>query len=94
MAGNANSGRKQEKPFRDALNMQIKAAGEDSKALRRIADALLSKAYEGDMAAIKEVADRLDGKVPQGIQGEEDGPEVKVLHEIVRRIVHVNKPAD
>lgn len=74
MAGNANSGRKQEKPFRDALRLQIASAGEDQKALRRIADALLSKAYEGDMQAIKEIADRLDGKVPQGIEGDPENP--------------------
>lgn len=73
MAGNANSGRKQEKPFRDALRMELAAAGEDSKALRAIARALILKASEGDMPAIKELADRVDGKVPQGITGDEEG---------------------
>ena len=65
MAGNANSGRRQEKPFRDALRIEIAAAGEDQKALRKIAAALVQKASDGDMAAIKEVADRLDGKAVQ-----------------------------
>lgn len=54
-----------EKPFREALRMEIAAAGPDMKALRRVAVALLDKAYEGDMAAVKEVADRLDGKPAQ-----------------------------
>ena len=90
MAGNANSGRKQEKPFRDALVMQIKAAGEDHKALRRVADVLLSKAYDGDMQAIKELADRVDGKVPQGIEGTEDGPTIKTFSEVAHRIIRAN----
>jgi hypothetical protein len=90
MAGNKNSGSWSKKPFRDALNMQIIAAGEDQKALRRIADALLSKAYDGDMQAIKEVADRLDGKVPQGVEGTEDGPAIKTISEVVHRIIRAN----
>ena len=71
MAGNANSGRKQEKPFKDALRMELLAAGDDNKALRKIAKALIEKAETGDMQAIKELADRTDGKVPQGIVGED-----------------------
>jgi len=62
MAGNANSGRKQEKPFADALRMEIAEAGENHKQLRAIARTLIVKAAEGDMQAIKEFADRLDGK--------------------------------
>lgn len=73
MAGNANSGRKQEKPFRDALRMELAAAGEDNKALRVIARALIERAGEGDMQAIKELADRVDGKVPQGVIGGDEG---------------------
>lgn len=72
MAGNANSGRKQEKPFRDALRMELAAVGDDHKALRMIAAKLIEKATEGDMQAIRELADRTDGKVPQGIVGGED----------------------
>jgi len=62
MAGNANSGRKAEKPFKDALRMELKDAGDDHKRLRRIASALISKAEDGDMQAIKELIDRVDGK--------------------------------
>jgi hypothetical protein len=65
-----------DKPFRDALRMQIADAGEDHKALRRIALALMEKAASGDVQAIKEVADRMDGKVPQGVgQDDELGPQ-------------------
>jgi len=67
MAGNANSGRKAEKPFRDALRMQLKEAGDDHKALRIIAAKLIEKAQEGDMQAIKELVDRTDGKAVQQV---------------------------
>ena len=40
-------GRPKEKPFADALRMEIKAAGEDHKALRAVARALLDKAGAG-----------------------------------------------
>jgi len=53
-----------EKPYRDALRMEI-AAAEDFQGLRAIARAHLEKARSGDMAAIKELADRLDGRPAQ-----------------------------
>jgi hypothetical protein len=67
-------GQQRDKPFRDALRMEIAAAGDDHKALRLVAKALIDKAQEGDIPAIKEIGDRLDGKVPQAIENGEDGP--------------------
>jgi hypothetical protein len=55
-----------EKPYRDALRMEI-AAAEDFKDLRAIARAHLEKARSGDIAAIKELADRLDGRPVQDV---------------------------
>lgn len=40
----------------------------DSERLRRIAEALLTKAEDGDMSAIKELGDRLDGKPNQQLE--------------------------
>lgn len=68
MAGNANSGRRQEKPFADALAMEIASAGEDRKDLRQIARVLISKAKAGDMQAMTCLIDRLDGKPMQQIE--------------------------
>lgn len=90
MAGNANSGRRQEKPFADALRMEIAAAGEDHRRLRRIAAALLDKAESGDMQAIKELADRTDGKAIQQVDHGSD-PDRPVHHVIERRIVDTNE---
>jgi hypothetical protein len=39
----------------------------DGERLRRIAEALLTKAEDGDMTAIKELGDRLDGKANQAV---------------------------
>ena len=50
--GNKYGGARKVKPFRDALMMEIKAVGDDHKALRKIASALLAKAAGGDVPAI------------------------------------------
>lgn len=63
-----------DKPFREALRMELAAAGEDHKALRSVAGALIAKAATGDVQAIKEIADRLDGKAAQPIENGETGP--------------------
>ncbi len=51
-----------DKPFREALRMEVAAAGDDHKELRRLARSLLELAGNGDIQAIREVADRLDGR--------------------------------
>jgi len=51
-----------EKPFNDALRIALRG---DPRRLRRIADKLATLAEEGDLAAIRELADRLDGKPAQ-----------------------------
>jgi hypothetical protein len=58
----------------------------DVPKVRRFAEALLAKALEGDVAAMKEVADRVDGKVPVQVQGDPDNPLTieRIIHEIVR----------
>lgn len=45
----------------------------DGAALDRLIAALIAKAQEGDVPAIREVMDRVEGKVPQGIIGGEEG---------------------
>lgn len=68
--------------------MALKAVdATDREGLRRIADALIEKAAAGDVPAIKEVADRIDGKVPQALVGDEDGPPINLVHRIERIIV-------
>jgi hypothetical protein len=71
VAGRSGTNKGKDKPFRDALRMQLAAAGDNQKALRAIADALIASAMAGDMQAIKEIGDRLDGKPAQAIVGED-----------------------
>jgi hypothetical protein len=57
-----------EKPFGVALRMELAAAGADQRALRLIARnliALAQSAEPGALQAIREIADRLDGKPKQ-----------------------------
>ena len=50
------------------------AIQENGKALRKVVETLFSSAGEGDVQAIKEIADRLDGKPAQAIVGADGGP--------------------
>ena len=59
----------------------------DGKKLREMADALIAKALEGDIAAIKEIGDRLEGKPAQVISGDADNP-LTVINKIERVIVN------
>jgi Family of unknown function (DUF5681) len=70
-----------EKPYRDALRMEI-AAAEDLKGLRSIARAHLEKARSGDMAAIKELADRLDGRPAQAVVGDDEANPISVVSRV------------
>ena len=81
-----------EKSFANMLNIAIKEAieGTEKTKLRAVADALVEKAMTGDVQAIKEVADRLDGKVPQGVIGGEEG-DAPLVHEIIIRGVPANR---
>jgi len=71
-SGNPN-GRPKSKPFKEAIQRALTEAGDDKASLQAVATALVDKAMQGDVPAIKEIADRLDGKVPQGIIGGEEG---------------------
>lgn len=70
------------------LSIAIKQAHDEGRdKLRAVADALVDKAISGDVQAIKEIADRLDGKVPQALVGDDDSDPINFIHEIRRVIV-------
>ena len=50
------------------------AIQEDAKRLHNVAQALFRKAEDGDISAIKELGDRIDGKAQQEITGNSDQP--------------------
>jgi hypothetical protein len=67
--GNNNAGKS--KPWRDAITWAIenhpKSQTERAQALRDVALKMIDAALAGDMSAIKELGDRLDGKAPQDV---------------------------
>jgi hypothetical protein len=66
--------------WRDAIDraMAIRGAGDRIAALNELAAKLIEKAAEGDMSALKELGDRLDGKSVQPVAGAEGEPPVKM----------------
>ena len=58
------------KPWQDALRRALLQS--DAKMLRKLADALIKKASEGDVAALKEIGDRVDGKAVQQVEQKVD----------------------
>lgn len=63
LKGDHQTGRR----FRQQLIAALNEADGNATKLRRVAEALIAKAIEGDLPAIREVMDRVDGRVPQSI---------------------------
>jgi hypothetical protein len=82
-------GQQRDKPYREALRMELAAAGENMMALREIAKVHIAKCKEGDMQAIKELANRLDGRPAQILDLPDSNPK---LTKIVHEYVHVTEP--
>ena len=83
-------GQQRDKLYREALRMELAEAGPDLKKLREIAKVHISRCEAGDMQAIKELADRLDGKPTQMLE-HSGSAEGRSMRRIVREIVHVTK---
>ena len=81
--GNTN-GAKQNRLWGDAIRRAV--AQNDGEKLRSLADKLIEKAQEGDVSAMRELGDRLDGKPAQALTlaGDADNP---VIAKIVREVV-------
>ena len=79
-----------DRPFRAALVRALEIADNNPKKLDELARALIAKAKTGDVAALREVSDRLDGKVAQAVVGD-DGSEPITLRTIVTGVI---RPGD
>lgn len=69
MPGGAPEGNKnatKNRPWAEAINRALLA--EDGKKLRALADKIIDRALEGDVSALKEVGDRMDGKPAQALE--------------------------
>jgi hypothetical protein len=83
-------GGKPDKLMRDSIILELHQEAADTeggvtKKLRLVARRLVNAALEGDIAAIKEINDRVDGRPPQTIQGDADNP--LVIERVMREIV-------
>jgi hypothetical protein len=71
------------RPMWDALNAALRSAVEDggsrtAELLQVIAGKLAAKAAEGDLGAIKEIFDRMDGKTVAGSAPEQPATKVEM----------------
>jgi hypothetical protein len=57
------------------------APGANAPNLRRIVDNLIGKAIDGDLSAIKEIFDRIEGKAPTAAAGTGADEPTKVVFE-------------
>ena len=82
-------GQQRDKVYREALRLELAdmSEGIDLKKLREIARMHIEKAAAGDMPAIKELADRLDGRPAQIL--EHNPADSKPITKIVNEIVHL-----
>lgn len=82
-------GGKPDKLMRDALMLALKreatnAQGQKTKYLNIVATKLVELAAEGDIQAIKEINDRVDGKATQAVElGGRGGGPMKLVVEYV-----------
>ena len=87
-AGNTNSS-KNNRLWAETIRRAVVQA--DGEQLRRIADKLLLMAEAGDIQAMKEIGDRLDGKPSQALDVGSD-PDRPLVQKIVRQIVRTDNP--
>ena len=65
-------------------------ADNNPEKLDKLAEALIAKAKTGDVAALREVGDRMDGRVPQAVVGD-DGSEPITLRTIVTGVIRAGE---
>ena len=82
--GNKNAGSRP-RIWSDAIRKAVLRRGKDKfKRLDKLADALLDECESGDVAALREFGDRIEGRVVQAISGPDGGA---IIHTVERVIV-------
>jgi len=91
---------KADKPVRDAIwcalesEVAVKKGGRAVKTRRLtlIADQLVTLGVEGNLAAIREICDRIDGKATQPVAGDKDNPLIDVTaikHALAKKLARL-----
>lgn len=72
--------------------LEARGGGDKVKALDELAAKLLDAVANGDLGAIKELGDRIDGKPKQQVElsGEDGGP--MLFTEVKRVVIDATKP--
>lgn len=78
-SGNKGRSTKADRRWRTALRMELKAGEGNGRGLRDIARVVIDLALAGDMRAIKEIGDRLDGRPAQQVQLTGDGEQPLIV---------------
>ena len=89
MAGGAPVGNKNAvnaKLFQDALKRALARSGKNvDGGLNKVCDQLVKAAVNGEQWAVKEIADRIDGKPAQSINhGGQEGSPIEVREVVIR----------
>mgnify|MGYP003389918194 FL=1 len=77
-SGNNNAGKNKIWTLAIQKALLKRSKGDQMAALVGLAEKLLAKCAKGDMTALKELGDRLEGKVPQAIEGTGENGELSV----------------
>ena len=85
-AGNQNAFKGRQWASAIGRALDHRGGGDRVKALDELAEMLLLKCDEGDLAALRELGDRIDGKPAQAIVGESDNP-LLIISRIERAII-------
>lgn len=89
---NAARGRIWRNAIERALERRSKSRTDGIKEIDALADELLKLVAAGDLGALKEFGDRMDGKPAQAIiGGDDDDPAIKIQR-VERVIVHPQNP--
>lgn len=85
--GRSGTNKGKDKPWAEALRLVVfRDDLEGKRRLERIAERCAAAAEGGDMQAIKEIGDRLDGKPAQIIAGDDERDPISIAT-ITRRII-------
>lgn len=79
-----NNASKNNRLWADSIRRELVQG--DGKKIRAIAKKLVQMAEAGDMAAIREIGDRMDGKAVQAIEGTGEGGAI-MFSSITRQII-------
>jgi len=93
MANPTGKNGREQKPWADAIRRALARREQTGSGadLNKLADQLIDKAADGDMTALKEIGDRMDGKAAQALTVSGD-PDAPMVTRIERVIVHATNP--